>query len=119
MRFGTQQLVAAVLATLVLAFGLGRASARSKADATIVGVFGVGGVMSASGNLYQYHPESKRWMTIDEAFKADKRETHILPLPVPVESIRYMESWGFLVTKEGKAWLYELDTQAWRDIGTP
>src|SRR6188508_2492748 len=93
MRLGRQRQIAAALAFVLLAFGLGRASARNKSDATIVGVFGVGGVIASDGKLYQYLPDEKRWMTIDEAFKRDQRETKILPLPVPVESIRQMESW--------------------------
>jgi len=123
MRFGRQRQVAAALAIVLLAFGLGRASAGNKSDTTIVGVFGVGGVIASDGKLYQYLPDEKRWMTIDEAFKSTRnktpRETHILPLPVPVESIREMESWGFLITKEGQVWQYDLESNRWRDIGTP
>jgi hypothetical protein len=108
-----------IVLTGVLLVGFGRATARNKADSTIVGIYGVGGVLSESGALWQYLPDEKRWMTIDEAFQRDGRETHILPLPVPAKEIRFMESWGFLVTTEGKAWLYLQDENRWQDIGTP
>jgi hypothetical protein len=85
-----------------------------------VGIFGVGGVISEDGALWQYLPDEKRWMTIDEAFKRDGRaDTHILPLPVEAKDIRFMESWGFLVSKSGKIWQYDLDQNRWMDIGTP
>jgi hypothetical protein len=119
MRIGTRARAAALAVGAILAFGLGRATARNKADSTIVGVYGVGGVLSESGALWQYLPDEKRWMTIDEAFQRDGRETHVLPLPVPAKSIQFMESWGFLVTTEGKAWLYSQDESRWVDIGTP
>jgi hypothetical protein len=105
--------------TVLLAFGLGRAVGRPDPKATIVGVFGVGGVIAENGTLWQYHPGEKRWMTIDEAFKLDNRETRILPLPVPAAQIRFMESFGFLVTKDGQVWQYDLDTNRWQNIGTP
>jgi hypothetical protein len=119
MRFGSRSRGVAALAVVLLAFGLGRASARTKADSTIIGTFGVGGVISESGTLWQYLPDTKRWMTIDEAFKREDRQTHVLPLPVDVKKIRSMESWGFLVTTEGKAWLYDQDANGWVEIGTP
>jgi hypothetical protein len=104
---------------VILAFGLGRATGRPDPNANIVGVFGVGGVISENGTLWQYHPSEKRWMTIDEAFKLDDRETHILPLPVPADQIRFMESFGFLVTKDGQVWQYDLEQKSWQNIGTP
>jgi len=119
MRFARTGRVVAAIGAVLVVFGLGRASARDKADATIVGTFGVGGVLTASGKLFQYLPDEKRWLTIDEAFKREEHDTHILPLPVPVKSIRSMESWGFLVTTDGKAWHYDLETNKWMDIGTP
>jgi hypothetical protein len=119
MKFRRVARGATVLCGAMLAFGLGRATARGKADATIVGVCGVGCVLSESGAIWQFHPKAKRWMTIDEAFRQDGREVHALPLPVPVKSIRFMQSWGFLVTTEGKAWLYDQDESKWVEIGTP
>ena len=119
MRFGRSSWGVLVLAGALLAFGLGRATARGKADSAIIGVYGVGGVLTESGALWQYLPDEKRWMTIDQAFARDGRETHVLPLPVEAKSIRFMESWGFLVTTEGKAWLYSQDDGRWVEIGTP
>lgn len=119
MRSRRVLLTALVLAGGVLAFGLGRATARDRPGETILSVWGVAGVLTGSGGLWQYLPDEKKWVTIDEAMKREGRETHILPLPVPVASIRSMESWGFLVTKEGKAWLYEMESNKWVEIGTP
>lgn len=120
MRFGTRAgLWTGGTIALVLAFTLGHAAGRTAADSKIVGTFGVGGVLSESGMLWQYMPDDKRWMTIDEAFKRDGRETHILPLPVAAKDILWMQSWGFLVTVDGKAWHYDLESNRWSDIGTP
>ncbi len=119
MRLGLRMQVVAGVIGLILAFGIGRATGRTGQDAKILGIFGVGGVISEDGTLWQYHPAAKRWMTIDEAFKRDDRETHILPLPVPAGQIRAMESWGFLVTKDGQVWQYDLDQNRWQNIGTP
>ncbi len=119
MRLGRYARIGLVLAGAVLAFGLGRATARGKPDSNIIGVFGVGGVLTESGALWQYLPDQRKWMTIDQAFARDQRETHVLPLPVDAKSIRFMESWGFLVTTEGKAWLYSQDDGKWIEIGTP
>ena len=119
MRLGRYAGIGLVLAGAVLAFGLGRATARGKPDSNIVGVFGVGGVLTEGGALWQYLPDQKKWMTIDQAFARDGRQTHVLPLPVDTKSIRFMESWGFLVTQSGDVWQYDLDTNKWRNIGTP
>jgi len=119
MRLGRRAQLIAGGVSVILAFGLGRATGKTRQDANILGLFGVGGVISESGTLWQYHPKDKRWMTIDEAFKSNKQETHILPLPVPVTQIRFMESWGFLVTKDGQVWQYDLDQNRWLNIGPP
>lgn len=120
MRFagGGRFLITALV--LCTAFGLGRASTRNRD--TIQGLFGVGGMIVQHGDdavLWQYLPDAKKWLTIDEAFKRDGRETHILPLPVPAAKIRAMESWGFLVTTDGKVWQYDLDVNQWRELGMP
>lgn len=120
MRVGWKAMfLAASLGALGAGFVLGSAAARSKQDANIVGVYGVGGILTANGNLWQYMPDEKRWMTIDEAFKRDGRETKVLPLPVAPKDIRFMESWGFLVTHDGKVWHYDLESSAWHNVGTP
>ena len=70
-------------------------------------------------------PDEGRWMTIDEAFKkggrfaAQGEESNVLPLPVPVEEIQFMESWGFLVTHDDVAWHYDLRTNRWENVGRP
>ena len=110
---------AAGLVVLLAGFWAGHAFAGRRGAAAVVGVFGVGGIIADDGALWQYLPDEKRWMTIDEAFQRDGRETHILPLPVTAKEIRFMESWGFLVTQEGKIWQYDLDANRWQNIGTP
>lgn len=120
MRVGWKALlVGGCAATLGLGFAIGSATAKTKQPVTVARVFGVGGILTDNGMLWQYMPEEKRWMTIDEAFKATDKETKILPLPVAAKDIRFMESWGFLVTVEGKIWHYDLEDMAWHDIGTP
>ncbi len=81
--------------------------------------WGVGGVLTDDGRLWQYRPEKSRWVTIDESFRLDGERRHVLPLPVPAREIRSMEGFGFLVTRTGTAWLYDLDANRWRNIGGP
>ncbi len=107
---------AAILAGAVLAF---QTRAEPPALPRIVGVYGVGGVIGEDGTLWQYLPDRKQWLTIDAAFQVEDHETHILPLPVPVQDIQFMESFGFLVTKGGQVWHYDLNANRWDDIGTP
>ena len=80
---------------------------------------GVGGVIGEDGNLWQYMPDRKKWVSIDEAFKGEDRETHVLPLPVAVKDIQFMESWGFLVTRSGECWHYDLESNRWQNVGPP
>jgi hypothetical protein len=120
MRIGWKAiLVGACASACALGFAIGQATARTKADATVVRAYGVGGILTESGSLWQYMPDQKRWMTIDEAFKESGKETKVLPLPVAPKDIRFMESWGFLVTVDGKIWHYDLEDMAWHNIGTP
>jgi hypothetical protein len=86
---------------------------------TIAGIFGVGGVLTADGTLWQYMPDRKKWLTIDEAFRGEGRETRILPLPVAAGDIQSMQSWGFLVTRRGEVWHYDLGSNRWENIGPP
>jgi len=105
---------------VLAAFGLGRASTRPRD--TVIGLFGVGGIIVQHGDdavLWQYLPDTKKWMTIDEAFKRDERDTHILPLPVKAEKIRSMDSWGFLLTTDGEIWQYDLEQNKWNNVGMP
>ena len=57
---------------MALALGVGFVTgvAQESSGSHIVGVYGVGGVISDDGILWQYMPEERRWMTIDEAFDA-------------------------------------------------
>lgn len=86
---------------------------------TVVGTFGVGGVLTASGNLYQYRPDKKAWTTLDESFALEGKATQIAPLPVPVGEVRIMETFGFLVTHKNECWLYNINENRWESIGAP
>lgn len=88
-------------------------------DVRLVGTFGVGGVVTASGELWQYRPDKSRWVTLDESFALEGQATGVFPLPVPVERIRAMETFGFLITEEEACWLYNLDQRRWEEIGSP
>jgi hypothetical protein len=81
--------------------------------------WGVGGVLTSDGTLWQYRPEKSRWVTIDESFRMDGEQRRILPLPVPAREVQLMQGFGFLVTRSGVAWLYDLDANRWRSLGTP
>jgi len=113
---------AAIVAALGVGFVTG--TAQESDSPRIIAVYGVGGVLSDDGVLWQYMPEDHQWMTIDEAFErggqfAGNGKSAVLPLPVPVEEIMAIESWGFLVTKSGVAWHYDLRSNRWENVGTP
>jgi hypothetical protein len=118
----------AVASLLALASGL-RPGPSAAADATptrvaaggssIVAIYGVGGVLKADGKLYQWRPEKKQWVTIDESFRLDGENRSILPLPVPASDVARMQGFGFIVTRSGVCWLYNLDTNRWENIGRP
>ena len=110
--------VVAVVA-MALAYQTGRASNEAGRPPRIVGVYGVGGVIGEDGTLWQYMPDRKKWLTIDAAFDGEGRQTHILPLPVPAGDIQYMQSWGFLVTRAGACWHFDLNTDRWENVGLP
>ncbi|MCK4412841.1 MAG: hypothetical protein KAY32_04795 [Candidatus Eisenbacteria sp.] len=95
------------------------AGTAAEAGGAIARSFGVGGVLTRDGQLWQYRPDQDRWLGIDEAFREEGRETHVVPLPVGVAEIAEMESFGFLVTQAGEAWLYEFTTDAWRKLPAP
>jgi hypothetical protein len=82
-------------------------------------VYGIGGVLTRDGTLWTYRPDTGKWLTVDEAFQAQDRTTHVLPLPVPASSIVRMESFGFLITDSGSCWLYDLEKDKWTEIGAP
>ena len=86
---------------------------------SIVLVWGVGGVLTDDGTLWQFRPESRRWVTVDQSFALDGERRKVLPLPVSAGEIADMRGFGFIVTKGGSAWLYNLDSDAWENIGAP
>ena len=93
--------------------------AISGANNAIVGTYGVGGVLTASGNLWQYRPDKKGWVTLDESFKLEDEATSVQPLPVPTERIAHIETFGFLVDRDNTCWLYDIEAKAWKNIGAP
>ena len=95
------------------------APAEAAAGSSIVATYGVGGVLKSDGNLYQWRPERKQWVTIDESFRLDGETRKILPLPVVATEVARMEGFGFLVTRGGTCWLYNLDSNRWENIGRP
>ena len=110
------------LVVALAAAGLG--GGRSSSDAatgspSIVATYGVGGVLKSDGNLYQWRPEKKRWVSIDESFRIDGESRAVLPLPVAPTDVARMEGFGFIVTKSGVCWLYNLDSNRWENIGRP
>ncbi|MEP7028035.1 MAG: hypothetical protein ABI960_05520 [Candidatus Eisenbacteria bacterium] len=117
----------AVAAVIALAAGLkaapsiaaGSSVSRAATGGTIVATYGVGGVLKTDGRLYQWRPEKKQWVTIDESFRLDGETRSILPLPVSATEVTRMEGFGFLVTRSGTCWLYNLDTNRWENIGRP
>jgi hypothetical protein len=40
-------------------------------------------------------------------------------LPVVATEVARMEGFGFLVTRGGTCWLYNLDSNRWENIGRP
>jgi hypothetical protein len=85
----------------------------------IASTFGVGGVLTRQGKFWQYRPDKKKWVSLDESFGLEGKATSTSPLPVPVSEIRFMESFGFLVTRTGDCWLYNFDKNRWEEIGQP
>lgn len=113
----------ALLLWLVGAAVLGSRPARAQSGrpdpGEILKVFGLGGVMTADGTIWQYRPDKNEWLTIDDAFRAQGKETRILPLPVRPEEVREMATWGFLVTTAGDCWLYDIDRNRWQQLAPP
>ncbi len=102
----------------------GRATAGKSTYATpaagrVLLAWGVGGVLTDDGTLWQYRPEKSRWVTIDQSFSMDGEQRKVLPLPVGARDVQFMQGFGFLITRSGVAWLYDLDKNVWRNIGAP
>jgi hypothetical protein len=95
------------------------AADRAGGSGSIVATYGVGGVLKADGNLYQWRPERRQWVSLDESFRLDNEKRNVLPLPVAASEVARMEGFGFIVTKSGQCWLYNLDSNRWENIGRP
>jgi len=118
-------------AAIVLGLGLGALlllgpgretpsqAATAPASTGIVATYGVGGVLKSNGMLYQWRPEKKQWVTLDESFRLDGETRKVLPLPVPAGDVARMEGFGCIVTRSGVCWLYNLDANRWENIGRP
>jgi len=85
----------------------------------LVGTFGIGGVLTADGQYWQYRPDKDRWVTLDESFALEGQATSVIPLPIPVPQIRHMETFGFLVADNNDCWLYDLENRVWKNVGKP
>jgi hypothetical protein len=110
------------LGILLLVWAVWLPSGQSHASPPVREValtFGPGGVLTNDGALWQYRLDTQDWVTIDQAFKDQGQNTKILPLPVSVDQIESMESFGFFVTRSGDCWLYDLEEDAWKNIATP
>jgi hypothetical protein len=94
-------------------------AAPPASGSAVVATYGVGGVLKSNGFLYQWRPEKKLWVTIDESFRMDGETRKVLPLPVPASEVARMEGFGFIVTRSGTCWLYNLDSNRWENIGKP
>jgi hypothetical protein len=135
MRVPTRIAVAVGMAALIvlpLALSGGQSGAQSRSSSTtrvvrpapskpgrIVQIWGVGGVLTQDGTLWQYRPEARRWVTIDQSFALDNEKRSVLPLPVSASEVALMQGFGFLVTRSGEAWIYDLDENRWQNVGRP
>lgn len=94
--------------------------ARADAPDRIVFAFGVGQVLTDDGTLWVYRPDTDTWMTMDQAYRMEgKKNIRTMPLPVKVSEIREMVTWGFIVTKTGDLWLYDIDADRWKQLADP
>jgi hypothetical protein len=123
-RLALPRLLAATAATVIALAAAWSLRADSSVQtaaprSAVVATYGVGGVLKADGGLYQWRPEKKQWVTIDESFKLDGETRKVLPLPVPASEVARMEGFGFIVTRSGACWLYNLDSNRWENIGRP
>ena len=94
-------------------------AASPASGSAVVATYGVGGVLKSNGYLYQWRPEKKVWVTIDESFRMDGETRKVLPIPVAASEVARMEGFGFIVTRSGNCWLYNLDSNRWENIGRP
>jgi hypothetical protein len=121
-RFGVAiAIIALTLSPLAFAAAQSRSTTRPAptTPGPILLAWGVGGVLTKDGTIWQYRPEARRWVTIDQSFTLDGEKRTLLPLPVPASEIESMQGFGFLLTRAGVAWLYDLDENRWKNIGKP
>lgn len=122
-RPAQRALLPMVLACVLLAIfgpaGHGQERRVSPGRSGVVLAFAPGGVLTEDGTLWQYRLDTGVWLTIDDAFSQEGRTTHVLPLPVPAPQIAHMQSFGFIVTTSGSCWLYDLEKDRWKEIGSP
>ena len=85
----------------------------------LVACFGVGGVLTRDGDLWQYRPDREKWVPLDESFALEGQTTKLTPLPVTADQVKLMETFGFLVTYSDECWLYDLDRHEWKNVGAP
>lgn len=85
----------------------------------LVSTYGVGGVLTRDGELWQYRPDRGKWITLDESFGLEGKRTKLVPLPVAADQVKLMETFGFLITRDDQCWLYDLDRNEWSRIGAP
>jgi len=109
----------AVVIGLAVLAGRGQTARAAAPSGNILMAWGVGGVLTDDGNLWQYRPESRKWVTVDQSFSLDGERRKVLPLPVAAQDIAQMQGFGFLITKAGVCWIYNLDENHWERIGAP
>lgn len=95
------------------------ATSATAAPGGLLASFGVGGVLTRDGELWQYRPDRGKWITLDESFGLEGKRTKLIPLPVAADQIKQMETFGFLITRDDQCWLYDLDRNEWTRIGAP
>ena len=94
-------------------------AAPGKERGGLVATFGVGGILTRDGELWQYRPDRGKWVTLDESFGLEGQATKLVPLPVPASDVKMMETFGFIVTHDDECWLYDLDRHEWKNVGAP
>jgi len=85
----------------------------------LVATFGVGGVVTNTGDLWQYRPDKQKWIKLDESFALEGQATSIQPLPIEPAAIRIFETFGFLIDLNDECWLYDIESRVWQNIGQP
>ncbi len=99
--------------------GTARAAEPGKPPTSVVRICMQGGVVTSDGQVWVYRPDLDKWMTLDEAFRNEGKTTHVVPLPVGIDEIQDMETFGFILTRKGEIWLYEVEADRWRKLPHP